>query len=213
MAKKIDIPFHEVDAHNVVPCWLASDKREYGARTIRSKIHKKLPEFLHVRCSPATPPPMHAAGSAAADPKPCDERDCRARLSAACSQIPERESRRMYQCLEAAAQDFPKLEKQPKWDSSVKPDKVKWDAEIKAALEKGKDVPEVTWVKPGEEEAMKARHHPCIAASALPDAETRYHWHECTDILTCRSGMHGELQACAGCCHIAACKDTPYRTG
>ena len=49
MAKKIDIPFHEVDAHNVVPCWLASDKREYGARTIRSKIHKKLPEFLHVR--------------------------------------------------------------------------------------------------------------------------------------------------------------------
>ena len=53
MAKKIDIPFHEVDAHNVVPCWLASDKREYGARTIRSKIHKKLPEFLHVRCSPA----------------------------------------------------------------------------------------------------------------------------------------------------------------
>ena len=64
-------------------------------------------------------------------------------------------------------QDFPKLEKQPKWDSSVKPDKVKWDAEIKAALEKGKDVPEVTWVRPGEEEAMKARHHPCIATSAL----------------------------------------------
>ena len=59
---------------------------------------------------------------------------------------------------EMAVQDFPKLEKQPKWDSSVKPDKVKWDAEIKAALEKGKDVPEVTWVKPGEEEAMKARH-------------------------------------------------------
>ena len=68
-----------------------------------------------------------------------------------------------------AVQDFPKLEKQPKWDLSVKPDKVKWDAEIKAALEKGKDVPEVTWVKPGEEEAMKARHHPCIAASATID--------------------------------------------
>jgi hypothetical protein len=27
--------FHEVDAHNVVPVWEASDKREYGARTIR----------------------------------------------------------------------------------------------------------------------------------------------------------------------------------
>jgi hypothetical protein len=29
------VPFHEVDAHNVVPVWSASDKREYGARTIR----------------------------------------------------------------------------------------------------------------------------------------------------------------------------------
>jgi len=48
VAKKIDIPFYEVDAHNVIPCWIASPKREYGARTIRSKIHKKLPEFLHV---------------------------------------------------------------------------------------------------------------------------------------------------------------------
>ena len=53
------------------------------------------------------------------------------------------------------AQDFPKLDKQPKWDSKVKPDKVNWDAEIKAAVEKGKEVPEVTWVKPGEDEAMK----------------------------------------------------------
>eukprot|EP01048_Picozoa_sp_COSAG05_P036396 COSAG05_NODE_16373_length_347_cov_1.221774_1_plen_55_part_01 len=25
----------EVDAHNVVPCWVASPKKEYGARTIR----------------------------------------------------------------------------------------------------------------------------------------------------------------------------------
>jgi deoxyribodipyrimidine photo-lyase len=36
----------EVDAHNVVPCWLASPKKEYGARTIRSKINKLLPEYL-----------------------------------------------------------------------------------------------------------------------------------------------------------------------
>lgn len=40
------IPFCQVDAHNVVPCWIASDKQEYSARTIRSKIHKLLPEFL-----------------------------------------------------------------------------------------------------------------------------------------------------------------------
>ncbi|CAI5991874.1 unnamed protein product [Closterium sp. NIES-65] len=37
---------HEVDAHNVVPIWAASDKLEYAARTIRTKIHRKLPEYL-----------------------------------------------------------------------------------------------------------------------------------------------------------------------
>lgn len=48
ICEKIDIPFHEVDAHNVVPVWEASQKREYGARTIRGKIHKHLPEYLRV---------------------------------------------------------------------------------------------------------------------------------------------------------------------
>eukprot|EP00899_Mesostigma_viride_P012529 jgi/Mesvir1/21277/Mv21675-RA.1 len=43
---KIDVPFHEVDAHNIVPVWVASDKQEYSARTIRPKIHKHMPEFL-----------------------------------------------------------------------------------------------------------------------------------------------------------------------
>lgn len=36
----------QVDAHNIVPCWHASDKQEYGARTIRNKINSKLDEFL-----------------------------------------------------------------------------------------------------------------------------------------------------------------------
>ena len=49
VADSISIPFHEVDAHCTVPTWLASDKRETGARTIRPKIHKHLPEFLTVR--------------------------------------------------------------------------------------------------------------------------------------------------------------------
>ncbi|WP_243359886.1 deoxyribodipyrimidine photo-lyase [Fundidesulfovibrio terrae] len=39
-------PLHEVDARNVVPCFVASDKQEYMARTIRPKIHRLLPEFL-----------------------------------------------------------------------------------------------------------------------------------------------------------------------
>ncbi|XP_046571771.1 LOW QUALITY PROTEIN: deoxyribodipyrimidine photo-lyase-like [Haliotis rubra] len=41
-----DIPMCQIDAHNVVPCWEASPKLEYGARTIRKKNHDKLPEFL-----------------------------------------------------------------------------------------------------------------------------------------------------------------------
>lgn len=40
------IPAVQVDAHNVVPVWIASDKREYGARTIRPKIHRLLDLYL-----------------------------------------------------------------------------------------------------------------------------------------------------------------------
>ncbi|RPH32586.1 MAG: deoxyribodipyrimidine photo-lyase [Bacteroidales bacterium] len=42
----INIPHHEVDAHNIAPCWIASDKLEFGAYTLRPKIKKYLPEFL-----------------------------------------------------------------------------------------------------------------------------------------------------------------------
>ncbi|MGM0365475.1 MAG: deoxyribodipyrimidine photo-lyase [Actinomycetota bacterium] len=41
-----DIPFFEVDAHNIVPCWQASDKQEYAAYTIRPKINRLKPRFL-----------------------------------------------------------------------------------------------------------------------------------------------------------------------
>ncbi|RNC67223.1 MAG: deoxyribodipyrimidine photo-lyase [Desulfuromonadales bacterium] len=39
-------PLVEVDAHNIVPCWIASPKAEFGAYTIRPKIHRLLPRFL-----------------------------------------------------------------------------------------------------------------------------------------------------------------------
>lgn len=42
----IKVPFFEVDAHNVVPCWKASKKQEYAARTFRPKLLSLLPEFL-----------------------------------------------------------------------------------------------------------------------------------------------------------------------
>lgn len=40
------VSIHEVDAHNIVPTWVASEKLEYSARTIRGKINKLLPEYL-----------------------------------------------------------------------------------------------------------------------------------------------------------------------
>ncbi|NBO36516.1 deoxyribodipyrimidine photo-lyase [bacterium] len=46
LANSINIPFYEVDAHNIVPCFFVSNKMEYGAYTLRPKIHKYLDEFL-----------------------------------------------------------------------------------------------------------------------------------------------------------------------
>jgi len=43
---KIEIAFFQVDAHNIVPCWEASQKQEYAAYTIRPKINKLIPDFL-----------------------------------------------------------------------------------------------------------------------------------------------------------------------
>ncbi len=37
---------HILDAHNVIPVWVTSDKQEYAARTIRPKINEKLDEWL-----------------------------------------------------------------------------------------------------------------------------------------------------------------------
>jgi deoxyribodipyrimidine photo-lyase len=46
LAKKLAVPFYEVDAHNIVPCRFVSSKCEYGAYTLRPKIHRVLAEFL-----------------------------------------------------------------------------------------------------------------------------------------------------------------------
>ena len=43
--KTVDISVHEVDARNVVPCWVAIDKAVYAARTFRPKIKKYWTEF------------------------------------------------------------------------------------------------------------------------------------------------------------------------
>ena len=43
---KLDIPFYEADAHNIVPTRFVSDKKEFAARTIRPKIKQHLDQFL-----------------------------------------------------------------------------------------------------------------------------------------------------------------------
>jgi deoxyribodipyrimidine photo-lyase len=46
VCNSIDIPVFEVDAHNIVPCLQVSTKQEFGAYTIRPKIHRLLNEYL-----------------------------------------------------------------------------------------------------------------------------------------------------------------------
>jgi deoxyribodipyrimidine photo-lyase len=54
VARRISIPLHEVDAHNIVPCWIASPKQEYGAYTLRPELRRLLPAYLteHPRLRP-----------------------------------------------------------------------------------------------------------------------------------------------------------------
>ena len=46
LADTLHCRIDEVDAHNIVPCWVASGKREYAARTFRPRINRILPEWL-----------------------------------------------------------------------------------------------------------------------------------------------------------------------
>lgn len=40
------IPIYEIDAHNIIPIWEASNKQEFGAYTLRPKIKKLLSVYL-----------------------------------------------------------------------------------------------------------------------------------------------------------------------
>lgn len=46
LSEQISTPIYEIDSHNIIPAWLISDKKEYGAYTIRPKINRLLPEYL-----------------------------------------------------------------------------------------------------------------------------------------------------------------------
>ena len=100
VAEGIGVSLEEVDAHNVVPCWVASPKAEYGAYTLRPKLKRLLPEFLE-----EFPPPVrHPADWAGGRPE------------------------------------------------------IPWQ-ELPATLGLDPDVPEVTWITPGERQARAALTH------------------------------------------------------
>lgn len=46
ISKSVDCEFWQVDTHNIIPCWEASDKREYAAYTFRPRVHKQLDDYL-----------------------------------------------------------------------------------------------------------------------------------------------------------------------
>lgn len=56
VSERIAIPFYEVDAHNIVPCWLASPKQEFSARTLRVKYGRILEDFLDEFPKPSRSP-------------------------------------------------------------------------------------------------------------------------------------------------------------
>jgi deoxyribodipyrimidine photo-lyase len=94
VATTIDIPLYEVDSHNIVPCWVASSKQEYGAYTLRPKIKKLLPFYLD---------------------------------------------------------EFPALKSHPvHWQEPAA--QIPWD-QLSSTLRTDTSVPEITWLKPGEQAA------------------------------------------------------------
>lgn len=52
IAKQLKCSVYVVDAHNVVPLWVTSDKQEFAARTIRPKLHRYLATYLQPHATP-----------------------------------------------------------------------------------------------------------------------------------------------------------------
>jgi deoxyribodipyrimidine photo-lyase len=97
VAAAIGVAMEEVDAHNIVPCWVASPKAEYGAYTLRPKLKRLLGEFL---------------------------------------------------------EDFPPLVRHPiAWERQAPA--IPW-SELAGTLKVDVEVPEVTWIIPGERHARAA---------------------------------------------------------
>ncbi|NTW54441.1 MAG: deoxyribodipyrimidine photo-lyase [Chlorobaculum sp.] len=55
LAASLSCALYEVDAHNIVPCWLAAPKQEYAARTIRPRLDALRKSFLTPFPQPEAP--------------------------------------------------------------------------------------------------------------------------------------------------------------
>lgn len=72
----VSIPIHEVDAHNIVPCWLASEKEEYTATAFRNKLTPKLKTFLTHFPKVIKHPYAWGHSETACWPRGCDSKGC-----------------------------------------------------------------------------------------------------------------------------------------
>ena len=46
IAKRLNVTSYVIDAHNIIPAWVASDKREFAAHAFRRKVHRLLSIYL-----------------------------------------------------------------------------------------------------------------------------------------------------------------------
>lgn len=75
----LGVGLDEVDAHNCVPCWVASAKREFAARTLRPKLQRVLDAYLEPFAPVAPqdrpwPAPLTAVDWSAAEATLCVDR-------------------------------------------------------------------------------------------------------------------------------------------
>lgn len=75
VADAVAVKMIEVDAHNIVPAWVASDKREHSAFHMRNRLARLLPDWL-------VEPPAAVAPAAAGSPVPVQWEAVKAAITA-----------------------------------------------------------------------------------------------------------------------------------
>lgn len=76
VSEHFELPIYEVDAHNIIPCWLASDKEEYAARTFRPKVRKLYRQFSGDIPAVQTHPHMWPVSTEGCWPRGADKHGC-----------------------------------------------------------------------------------------------------------------------------------------